>query len=219
MKPIKYLGQNFLTSRKIVEEIVRAAGLKPDDIILEVGPGKGILTEAILEKIPQGKLIAVEKDNRFVEYLQKKFKNTKNLSIVHGDILKFDIWDLFGNCPPASLCEAFRAGKLGFGNYKIVANIPYYITSRFLRNFLQSDFQPSLIVVMMQKEVAERIVAKDGKESILSIAVKAYGQPRIVRAVAAKYFSPKPKVDSAILLIDNINCARLSLAHEKEFFG
>ncbi|MBU2109566.1 methyltransferase domain-containing protein, partial [Patescibacteria group bacterium] len=110
MKPIKYLGQNFLTSRKIVEEIVRAAGLKPDDIILEVGPGKGILTEAILEKIPQGKLIAVEKDNRFVEYLQKKFKNTKNLSIVHGDILKFDIWDLFGNCPPASLCEAFRAG-------------------------------------------------------------------------------------------------------------
>ncbi|MBU2219289.1 hypothetical protein KKG15_02260 [Patescibacteria group bacterium] len=172
-----------------------------------------------MEKIPQGKLIAVEKDNRFVEYLQKKFKNTKNLSIVHGDILKFDIWDLFGNCPPASLCEAFRAGKLGFGNYKIVANIPYYITSRFLRNFLQSDFQPSLIVVMIQKEVAERIVAKDGKESILSIAVKAYGQPRIVRAVAAKYFSPKPKVDSAILLIDNINCARLSLAHEKEFFN
>ncbi len=208
LKPNKYLGQNFLTSRKIVEDIVRAAGLKPDDVVLEAGPGKGILTEALLEKISQGKVIAVEKDKRLVEFLKEKFSDAKNLKIIYNDILKIDI------------C------KLKIENYKIVANIPYYITSRFLRNFLQSDFQPSRMVLMVQKEVAERIVAKDSKESILSISVKAYGQPKIVKTVPASYFSPKPKVDSAILLIDNISkgffkdCARLGLAHidENRFF-
>lgn len=209
MKPIKHLGQNFLTSKKIVEDIVRAADLKPDDVVLEVGPGKGILTEAILEKIPQGKLIVIEKDKRLIELLTQKFCYSKNLGVVHDDILKFN--------------------PIGHGlvvnGYKIVANIPYYITSRFLRNFLQSDFQPSKMVLMIQKEVAERIIAKDKKESILSVSVKVYGEPRIIKRVPASYFSPRPKVDSAILLIDNISksffdeCARPSLAHEKEFFS
>jgi len=218
MKPAKYLGQNFLTSREIVEEIIGAADLKPDDVVLEVGPGKGILTEAILEKIPQGKLIAVEKDKRLAEYLMQKFHDRENFQLTHGDILKFNI----------------TRYALRVTGYKIIANIPYYITSRFLRNFLQSDFQPTTMVLMVQKEVAERIIGHSGKknrvsssqssrgmitkhdsfspkripaskESILSISVKAYGQPKIIKIVPREYFSPKPKVDSAILFIDNIS--------------
>ncbi|MBU1159781.1 ribosomal RNA small subunit methyltransferase A [Patescibacteria group bacterium] len=218
MKAKKSLGQNFLTSQKIVEDIIRAADLRPDDVVLEVGPGKGILTQAILEKIPYGKLIAVEKDKRMVEYLEQKFKNNKNLKIIHSDILKFDICNLFEIC------------NLKFGNFKVVANIPYYITSHFLRIFLQgnpehAEGQPSRMVLMVQKEVAKRIVARDKKESILSISVKVYGAPKIIKKVPAKYFSPKPKVDSAILLIDNISkdffrdCATLNVAqYEKKFF-
>ncbi len=192
-KPIKHLGQNFLTSKKIIEDIIRAADLSPDDVVLEVGPGKGILTEAILKKIPRGKLIAVEKDKRLVEFLREKFKNVPNLELVEGDILKFDANKLKAN-------EA--------KSYKIVANIPYYITSRFLRKFLESDYQSSRMVLMLQKEVAERIAGKGpslGKESILSISVKAYGEPKIIKKVPAEFFSPKPKVDSAILLINNIS--------------
>ncbi|MBU4223788.1 ribosomal RNA small subunit methyltransferase A [Patescibacteria group bacterium] len=195
-KPIKHLGQNFLTSKKIIEDIIRAADLSPDDVVLEAGPGKGILTEAILEKIPRGKLIAVEKDKRLVEYLNKKFAAVySNLGIIYGDILKFDSGRLKAN-------EA--------KSYKIVANIPYYITSRFLRKFLESDYQPSRMVLMLQKEVAERIACPERsqngcKESILSISVKAYGEPKIIKKVPAEFFSPKPKVDSAILLINNIS--------------
>lgn len=203
-KKAKILGQNFLTSKRIVRDIVAAADIKPDDVVLEVGPGKGVLTEAILEKIPNVRLIAVEKDKRLAEFLDKKFAEKKkieiipkssdrrkvvysHLEIIHGDILKFSIF------------------KFQFSNYKIVANIPYYITSRFLRKFLESDFQPSKMVLMVQKEVAERIIAKDKKESILSISVKAYGEPKIIKKVPAGCFFPKPKVDSAILLIDNIS--------------
>ncbi|MFH1956682.1 MAG: 16S rRNA (adenine(1518)-N(6)/adenine(1519)-N(6))-dimethyltransferase RsmA [Patescibacteria group bacterium] len=205
MRAKKSLGQNFLTSKKIVEDIIRAADLKPDDMVLEVGPGKGILTQAILEKIPYGKLIAVEKDKRMVEYLEQKFKNNKNLKIIEGDILKIKNYKI--------------------KNYKIIANLPYYITSHFLRVFLQSNAQPFLMVLMVQKEVAKRITAHDKKESILSISVKVYGAPKIIKKVPAKYFSPKPKVDSAILLIDNISkdffrdCATLNVAqYEKKFF-
>ncbi|MBI4692057.1 MAG: ribosomal RNA small subunit methyltransferase A [Candidatus Terrybacteria bacterium] len=206
MKPIKFLGQNFLKSKKIVNEIIKAADLKPDDVILEVGPGKGILTEALLEKVPQGKVIAVEKDKRLVELLAQKFRHSKNLFLVYQDILKIDICKLIENC------------KLKIENYKVVANIPYYITSRFLRIFLQSNFQPTKMVLMIQKEVAERIMAKNKKESILSISVKAYGQPKIIKKVPARYFSPQPKVDSAILLIDNISKDFFRDIDEQKFF-
>ena len=189
MRPNKFLGQNFLSSKKIVEEIIHAADIRPNDVVLEVGPGKGILTEALLGA--RAKVVAVEKDKRLFDYLKEKFANVKNLEIIHADILKFN----------------FTRYSLPVTRYKIVANIPYYITSRFLRTFLQSDFQPSKMVLMVQKEVAKRIVSP--KESILSISIKTYGQPKIIRTVPAQYFSPKPKVDSAILLVDKIS---------KEFF-
>ena len=199
MKPKKSLGQNFLKSEKIAEEIVSAGEVGSDDIVLEVGPGKGILTEKLLEKAK--KVIAVEKDEQLAEFLKDKFKNNPKLEIIRGDILKFS---------PMSRRD------LDIGRYKIIANIPYYITSRFLRTFLESDCQPSLMVLMVQKEVAERIVGK--KESILSISVKAYGRPEIIRNVQAGYFSPAPKVDSAVIKISGISKNFFQDISGKKFF-
>lgn len=193
------LGQHFLKSQTVVDEIIKAAELTKNDAVLEVGPGKGILTEALLQT--GAKVIAVEKDENLVHYLTNKFKNTKNLKLIAGDILKMGASSFV---LPAS-------------SYKIVANIPYYITAHFLRQFLSdtppTGGQPSLMVLMLQKEVAERIVggkpsyakASEGKESILSISVKAYGQPKIIRTVPASDFSPKPKVDSTIIKIEKIS--------------
>lgn len=203
---MKRLGQHFLKSKSIVFDIIKAADLGENDIVLEVGPGKGVLTEALIEKAK--KVIAVEKDEKLVEYLREKFIRRKNLEIIYDDILKIKNY------------------KLGIKNYeyKIVANIPYYITSHFLRRFLESDFQPKMMVLMVQKEVAERIMGKPtqgrgkNKESILSISVKAYGQPKIIKKVPARYFSPQPKVDSAILKIDNISKDFFSEISEKNFF-
>ena len=187
------LGQNFLRNKKIAEKIVEAAKVDKNDIVLEVGPGKGVLTEILLQKAK--KVIAVEKDKELVRYLKDRFVHYKNLSVINADILKFSIFNF----------QFSNKFKIQNSKFKIVANIPYYITSHFLRKFLQSDFQPSLMALMVQKEVAERIVARDGKESLLSISVKSYGQPKIIAKVSAKNFSPEPKVDSAILLIDNIS--------------
>ena len=199
MKPKKSLGQNFLKSEKIAEEIVSAGEVGSDDIVLEVGPGKGILTEKLLEKAK--KVIAVEKDEQLAEFLKDKFKNNPKLEIIRGDILKFS---------PMSRRD------LDIGRYKIIANIPYYITSRFLRTFLESDCQPSLMVLMVQKEVAERIVGK--RESLLSISVKTYGRPEIIRKVPAGYFSPAPKVDSAVIKISGISKNFFQDIGEKKFF-
>ncbi len=188
MKPKKQFGQNFLTQPKIAQEIVDAGKLSKKDTVLEIGPGKGMLTEKILES--GAKVIAVEKDNDLIAGLNEKFaKEIKNeqLKIVNEDIRNFKI------------------EKLGVKKYKLIANIPYYITGEILRNFLESKHQPETMVLMVQKEVAKRIVAKDSKESILSISVKIYGEPKIIRVVSAGSFFPKPNVDSAVLLIENIS--------------
>jgi len=196
-----------LKSEKIAEEIVSAGEVVSDDIVLEVGPGKGILTEKLLEKAK--KVIAVEKDEQLVKFLKDKFKNNPKLEIIRGDILKFNL---------------MSRRDLDIRRYKIIANIPYYITSRFLRTFLESDCQPSLMVLMVQKEVAERIVAKGklarrrGGESLLSISVKTYGRPEIIRKVPAGYFSPAPKVDSAVIKISGISKNFFQDIGEKKFF-
>ncbi|MFC1625301.1 ribosomal RNA small subunit methyltransferase A, partial [Patescibacteria group bacterium] len=130
------------------------------------------------------------------------FADQKNLEIIHEDILEVDV----------------SSFKLQASRYKIVANIPYYITSHFLRQFLTTENQPSMMVLMIQKEVAKRIIAQDKKESILSISVKAYGQPKIIKTVPAKFFSPRPKVDSAIIKIDNISKKFFENIKEEEFF-
>jgi 16S rRNA (adenine1518-N6/adenine1519-N6)-dimethyltransferase len=199
----KHLGQNFLKSKKVAERIVEAAGVNKNDVVLEVGPGRGILTNILIQKARC--VIAVEKDKELADFLMDEFKDNKKLEIVHYDILKFN---------PKNF-------SLKSHKYKIVANIPYYITSHFLRRFLTSNCQPSLMALMIQKEVAERIVARDKKESLLSISVKSYGCPRIITKVSAKNFSPRPKVDSAIILIDKISkdFFKKSGIEEKHFFG
>ena len=172
----KHLGQHFLSNKKILEEIVRVAELSPKDTVLEVGPGLGSLTEMLAQKAKR--VVAIEKDRDLIPILQKKFKNDKNVEIVEGDVLKIT-WK---------------------GKYKIVANLPYYITSRFLRLFLSNpQSRPALLVLMVQREIAERILAKNGKESLLSISVKAYAKPELIRHISKNNFSPPPKVDSAII--------------------
>jgi len=195
MKAKKSLGQNFLTSQSVIDKIIKIANLDLKDIVLEIGPGKGILTQTLLGTGIVGKVIAVEKDITLIPFLQEKFSEEirmGKLILVYDDILDFD----------------FQKYGLESGNYKIVANIPYYITGRFLRKMLSSDIQPNKMILLIQKEVAERIV-KAKKESILSISVKAYGKPKYIQTVKAGNFNPAPKVDSAILEINNIS---------KEFF-
>ena len=182
-KQKKYLGQHFLKNKKILEEMARSAEVSKQDIVLEVGPGLGSLTEILVERA--GKIIAVEKDRDLIPYLQEKFRNQKNIKIIQGDILKL---------------PSLRRRGLGEVNYKIVANIPYYITSRFLRIFLSnSKVRLKLMVLMVQKEVAERICAKPPKMNLLALSVQAYAKPEIIRRVPKNFFSPPPKVDSAIL--------------------
>jgi 16S rRNA (adenine1518-N6/adenine1519-N6)-dimethyltransferase len=195
----KSLGQHFLKSDKALRDIVEAGEVKQDDTILEIGPGQGVLTEKLV--ILAKKVLAVEKDDNLYEFLKEKFKNEikgGRLDLIHGDILEFDINNL--------------------SRYKVVANIPYNITGAIFKKFLQAENQPEKIVLLVQKEVAERIIARDEKESILSLSVKCFGTPHYMGTVKAGSFAPAPKVDSAILLIDNISKNFFTNFSEKTFF-
>ena len=183
----KSLGQHFLNSKKALEEIITAGDIQKGEVVLEIGPGTGILTEALI--ISGANVIAIEKDNRAIAILNEKFQNyisTGQLSLIEGDVLESD-------------------GHIPKQNYKVIANIPYYITGAILEKFLENENRPQKMVLLVQKEVADRIISKDGKESILSISVKAFGQPKIVAKVPKNAFVPPPSVDSAILMIDKIN--------------
>jgi 16S rRNA (adenine1518-N6/adenine1519-N6)-dimethyltransferase len=209
----KSLGQNFLKSKTALSKMLEAGEINENDTVLEVGPGKGALTEKLLEKAK--KVIAVEKDDRLIPFLNEKFVEAikeGKLEIVHGDILDFDL--------PSNLTPTLSLTNEREQSYKIIANIPYYITGQFLRKFLETDHSPDRIVVMVQKEIADRIVAQDGKESLLSISVKAYSLPKKIMKVGKENFSPAPKVDSAILAITNIskNFFTQNNLTEKRFF-
>jgi 16S rRNA (adenine1518-N6/adenine1519-N6)-dimethyltransferase len=200
----KSLGQNFLRSERALTAIRDAADPKGDDIILEIGPGEGVLTEILLNYA--GKVIAVEKDDELYEFLATHFESeieSKKLDLVHDDILNFD---------PDTL--SFYKDL----TYKLVANIPYNITGAIFKKFLSAKTQPELMVLLVQREVAERIVARDKKESILSISIKCYGKPKYVETVRAGSFVPAPKVDSAILLIEDISKDFFKDFTESEFF-
>lgn len=203
IKAKKSLGQNFLKSKTALRDMLEAGEVGGNDIVLEAGPGKGVLTEELLKKA--GKVIAVEKDDELIELLRQKFSDEiaiGKLELIHGDILNLDPNTY--NLQPTT--------------YKLIANIPYYITGQFLRKFLSGKNQPSKMVILLQKEVVKRITANDGKESILSISVKAYGRARNIGKVSKENFSPKPKVDSAILFIDNISRDFFNGMDEGKFF-
>jgi 16S rRNA (adenine1518-N6/adenine1519-N6)-dimethyltransferase len=194
-RPSKRMGQNFLIDKSILQKIITAAELKLNDVVLEIGPGIGTLTQELAKNAKQ--VIAVEKDKKMCEILKKTLKNLKNVEILNNDILKIESWSLIENC------------KLKIENYKVVANLPYYITSPIIRKFLENPpstptdekKQPELMILMLQKEVAQRICSKPPNMSILSVSVQFYAKPEIISYVSKNCFWPSPKVDSAIIKI------------------
>ncbi|MES3005666.1 MAG: rRNA adenine dimethyltransferase family protein, partial [Patescibacteria group bacterium] len=188
----KSLGQNFLRSTKALRQIVEAAHLSEGEIVVEIGPGEGVLTAELLGA--KAKVLAIEKDDRLIPILSERFKveiNNGSLKLIPGDALNLE--------------SILEENALKQGGFKIVANIPYYITGALLPLILGGKIQPSLTVVLVQKEVAIRVLARNHKESILSMSIKAYGKPRIVDYVPAGAFVPAPNVDSAILCVENIS--------------
>jgi len=186
IKPARSKGQNFLINESVYNKIIETADLKKDDVVLEVGPGLGFLTEKLAGKVK--KVIAVELDDKLAKRLSPYDfflkKNRRDLvSVINKSILDIDIKGL----------------GLKNNNYKIVANLPYNITSIFLRKFLSAEIKPTSMVLMLQKEVAERICAKPPKMSLLSVSVQFYANPKIIKNVSADCFWPKPKIDSAII--------------------
>lgn len=176
----KALGQHWLTDPATLEEICDFADIDANDVVLEIGPGPGALTKQLVTQAKQ--VVAVEFDERFARQLPQTV-NTSNLEVVYSDILKYDLTQL-----PA--------------NYKVVANIPYYLTSNLLRVLSESANPPQTIVLLIQKEVAERVAAKPGQMSLLSVSVQLYYQPSLGEIVLAALFTPPPKVDSQILKLN-----------------
>lgn len=208
----KALGQNWLNSSRAIKTIVDTANLTAEETVLEIGPGQGALTKNLLAT--GAKVLAIEKDTDLIDKLLEKFAleiTNERLLVAHGDILDIKISKLFSD----------NNHQLETKKYKLVANIPYYITGQIIKKFLaEEENQPTRIVLTVQKEVAQRIVASDKKESLLSISVKAYGTPQYIKTIPAGAFKPKPKVDSAILLIENISRDFFQTLNksEKEFF-
>lgn len=190
------LGQHLLTSRDIARAVVAAGDVRPGDTVLEVGPGKGMLTRELLDA--GAKVVAIEKDREMVATLRETF--TTHIAEDTLTLVEDDARTILN-----AQCSMLNAP------YKVIANIPYYITGELLRLFLTAPVQPSAVALLVQKEVAERIAGngKRGKgkvkESLLSLSVKVYGAPRYVRTVKAGSFNPPPSVDSAILAITNIS--------------
>lgn len=188
LRPKKSLGQNFLVDPVYLQRIIEAAELTAEDLVLEIGPGTGNLTERLLQKA--GHVLAIELDRRMLEVLRERFAEAPNLTLVHGDILE------------ANLPELLRPLLQRFAGYKVVANLPYYLTSAALRLLLETEPPPGVAVLTVQWEVARRICARPGEMSLLAVAVQWYAEPRIISCVPAGAFSPVPKVDSAILRLD-----------------
>jgi 16S rRNA (adenine1518-N6/adenine1519-N6)-dimethyltransferase len=208
----KSLGQHFLTSVSALQKIIEASNITSGEVVLEVGPGRGVLTEKLLQA--GAKVIAVEKDDELIPVLEEQFAShikTGRLRLVHGDILELPASELVtGHIP-----------------FKIVANIPYYITGHFLRLFLSGNTQPTSMTLLIQKEVALRIIGKEKlsdrpdtsiKNSVLSISIQAYGTPEYVATVPRGAFSPAPKIDSAIIHIKNISKDNFENIMEDFFF-
>jgi 16S rRNA (adenine1518-N6/adenine1519-N6)-dimethyltransferase len=217
--PKKSLGQNFLTSIPARIAIVKAGNLTSSDTVLEIGPGRGFLTKGLLES--GASVIALEKDRELLPVLIETFKEeveNKKLTIIEGDALIFDPEIYFSNLSSVTKPKA-NSQRLISTPYKLIANIPYYITGAILSRYLSHTHQPSHMVVLVQKEVAERVVARDKKESILSLAVKVYGEPKLVYRVNKGSFNPIPSVDSAVLSIENISRKNfVNSEHEETFF-
>ncbi|GAC1697508.1 MAG: 16S rRNA (adenine(1518)-N(6)/adenine(1519)-N(6)) -dimethyltransferase RsmA [Ktedonobacteraceae bacterium] len=199
MRPNKAFGQNFLIDRTILTNIVAAAEIDANDAILEVGAGTGVLTRELAQHARR--VVAVELERDMLALLAKTTSFYSNVELIARNLLFLDPVEIFGQAP-----------------YKLVANLPYYITAPTFRHFLESANPPRTLVVMVQQEVAQRIVAQPGDLSLLAISIQFYGQPRIMAHVSASSFYPAPKVDSAILRVDIHRDAPLSSVERESFF-
>ena len=188
IRPQKALGQNFLVDTRILLCILATAEVSSADAVLEIGAGLGTLTEALAERVQR--LVAVEIDRCLVNFLRQRLAAFPNTRIVQGDILSLEICQLLRGEPAEAVVP-----------FKVVANIPYYITSAVLRHLLETHMGPHLIVLMVQREVAQRIVATQGQMSLLAVSVQFYGEPSVTGRVPAQAFYPVPNVDSAIVRI------------------
>ena len=199
IKPARSKGQNFLIHEGIYDDIIKASNIGPDDEVLEVGPGLGFLTVRLVDKAK--KVVAVELDDKLAAYLYTGFgvTNQEKVKIINQDILRFNPEQEFS------------------GKYKIVANLPYNITSIFLRTFLSSKHKPESIVLMLQKEVTERIIAQPPDMSLLAVSVQHYSEPEIIRQVKSEYFWPAPEVDSAVIRF-TVKPPIFSAEQDKMFF-
>ncbi|MFA5995142.1 MAG: 16S rRNA (adenine(1518)-N(6)/adenine(1519)-N(6))-dimethyltransferase RsmA [Patescibacteria group bacterium] len=212
IRPNTDIGQNFLCDETVLKTIIdtykcgvetpRGASLQKTDTIVEIGPGLGILTEQLVKHAKR--VIAIELDRRLISHLQQVAQQYPNLEIVQNDALQVNLAD-FG---------------LSNGSYSVVANLPYQITAQILRKLLTEQPYPKQMVLLVQKEVAERIVAKPGQLSILAISVQAYCKPKIIKIIPPAAFYPAPKVHSAILELSAIHQQDLiPTSQEKLFFS
>ena len=205
-KTKKSLGQNFLQDGDAIEKIADACGAGPEDLVIEIGPGMGVLTEALAERA--GKVAAVELDDRLIPILRERFAGADNVTIIHEDILKADLRGIIKDSAMP-------------GSVKIVGNLPYYITTPILLGLLEQDVPAESITAMVQKEVAERIVAGPGGRDygVLSVSLQYYCTAEYVLDVPAESFKPVPKVDSAVVKLTlRDRSERLPEAEEKQFF-
>jgi 16S rRNA (adenine1518-N6/adenine1519-N6)-dimethyltransferase len=201
LKARKELGQHFLTDKSIVDTILSAAELSPSDFIIEVGPGLGILTSELARRVQ--KVTAIELDTKLAAQLKKNLSSSPNITIINADILKVDLSKVLGDK----------------SSYKVVANIPYYITSLILQFFMEASLKPSLLVVMVQKEVGDAIAAGPGKMSMLAISIQVYCKPRIICYVSSQSFYPQPKVDSAVIRLDMLPMPAVKVADIRNFLN
>ena len=200
LKARKSLGQHFLVDEAALEDIVLAAELTMEDVVIEVGPGLGVLTGELAGR--SGEVIAIELDTKLASFLEHRFSSFSNVAVINADILEVRL---------SQLVE-------GRGNYKVVANLPYYITSPVLRHFLEASVRPSLMVVTVQKEVGEVITARPGEMTLLAISVQLYSKPTIISYVPASSFYPPPKVDSVIVRFDLLPEPAVKVADVNGFF-
>jgi 16S rRNA (adenine1518-N6/adenine1519-N6)-dimethyltransferase len=196
----KSLGQNFLVDRRVLWHIIEAAELSGDDVVVEVGPGRGFLTSALAERA--GRVVAVEVDRDLAERLREWSGDHPNVAVVTADAREVDIDSLVVEDAP----------------YKVVANLPYYAASPIIRRFLEARHKPRLMVVMVQREVAQEMTAPPGKMGLLSVAIQLYGKPRIVASVPPWAFRPAPKVTSAVVRIDLYDRPAVPFDSSERFF-
>ena len=204
----KSLGQNFLTDESVIDDIVEASGTGPGDLVIEIGPGMGVLTAAAAERA--GRVIAVEVDKRLIPVLSETLADYDNIEIINADIMKTDLKKIIDENRP----------EAPDGSVRIMGNLPYYITTPILMKLLESRVPAETITIMMQKEVADRIMAEPGSRTYgaLTVAVSYYCRANRIREVSRECFSPVPKVDSTVLRLDRRHSRPVEIKDEKLLF-